>query len=308
MHLQPKVSVCVVTYNQEQYITQCLQSIVEQEVDFNFEIIVSDDGSTDNTQNIILNFAKKYPSIRPIFHDKNIGALKNFIFAHRQAKGEYVAHIDGDDYILPNKLQSQSDYLDAHDEISFSAHAARVIGGNTIIGNSALYPEVGTIEDLLNLGTYFINSSIMYRLANEFIHPEDFETVDFYLHVERASKGGVYLDKRTFGCYRDHEQGISKVSAYKKKIESCYFDAFDRAIELGVSEDVVIPAYLKRKKTFAFSRYFAGDVLGFQDLIFLKKTEIFHASKFHYFLHLTRSTPLYMWLFNQLRIIKKKLC
>lgn len=305
MHLQPKVSVCVVTYNQEQYIAQCLQSIVEQEVSFNFEIIVSDDGSTDDTQKIILNFANKHPFIRPIFHDNNIGALKNFIFAHRQAKSEYVAHIDGDDYILPNKLQSQVDYLDAHEYISFAAHAARVIGDTKVIGNSHSYPEVGSIEDLLKLGTYFINSSVMYRKSNEFNHPEGFEAVDFYLHIERASKGNIYLDKRVLGCYREHEQGISKVSTYKIKIENCYFDAYARALELGVPESVVIPAYLNRKKVFAFARYFAGDVAGFQKLIALEKNELYAATNLHFFLHLTKRFPIYIWLFNKLRNLKK---
>ena len=76
----PKVSVCVVTYNQEKYIRQCLQSIVDQETNFNFEILVSDDCSTDATRTIVLEFASKYPEIvKPMFRDRNVGAVKNFV-------------------------------------------------------------------------------------------------------------------------------------------------------------------------------------------------------------------------------------
>lgn len=305
---KPKVTVCVVTYNQEKYITECLNSIVEQVTDFTFEVLVADDCSSDKTRSIILDFQNKFPHlIFPIFHEKNIGAFKNGVYVQSKAKGQYVAHIDGDDYILPGKLQAQVDCLDSNPNVSFAAHAVREVGSKKIIGNSPLYPELGTIYDILNLGTYFVHSSVMFRKEWEFDRPDGFETVDYYLHIERASKGDVFLDKKVFGCYRDHEQGVSKVTAHKVKIENFYFDSFFRAIELGIPEDIVVPAYLKRKKTFAFSRYFAGDVPGFQELIFLKKTEIFHASKLHYFLHLTRATPLYMWLFNQVRNIKKKL-
>jgi glycosyltransferase involved in cell wall biosynthesis len=110
----PKVSVCVVTYNQEKYIHQCLQSIVDQETDFDFEVIVSDDCSTDGTRAIVQGFAEKYPRVvKAIFHEKNIGAVKNFIHVHSLAKGEYVAHMDGDDSWRQGKLSFQVSYLDS---------------------------------------------------------------------------------------------------------------------------------------------------------------------------------------------------
>ena len=75
----PKVSVCVVTYNQENLIERCLNSILSQEVNFSIEIIVGDDGSTDRTRTIINQFKNRYPKIvKPIFHEKNIGALRNY--------------------------------------------------------------------------------------------------------------------------------------------------------------------------------------------------------------------------------------
>ena len=77
---KPKVSVCVVTYNQEKYIRQCLQSIVDQETDFDFEVIVSDDCSMDGTCAIVQEFVEKYPGmVKPIFHDRNMGALRSVV-------------------------------------------------------------------------------------------------------------------------------------------------------------------------------------------------------------------------------------
>lgn len=75
--MAPKVSVCVVTYNQEKYIHECLQSLVDQETDFEFEVIVGDDGSTDGTRAVVVDFARKYPKIvKPLLHEKNNGPTK----------------------------------------------------------------------------------------------------------------------------------------------------------------------------------------------------------------------------------------
>ena len=99
----PKVSVCMVTYNQEKYIRQCLQSIIDQKTNFDFEVLVSDDCSTDSTRKIILEFASNYPKIvKPRFRERNVGALENFVLIHNAARSEYVAHCDGDDLFLPN--------------------------------------------------------------------------------------------------------------------------------------------------------------------------------------------------------------
>ena len=74
----PYLSVVVITYNHEKYIKKCLDSILEQNIDFPIEIIISDDCSTDNTQRIIKNYHKRYPEIiKPILRSVNVGASKN---------------------------------------------------------------------------------------------------------------------------------------------------------------------------------------------------------------------------------------
>ena len=299
---KPKLSVCVVTYNQEKYINQCLQSIVDQKTNFNFEVIVSDDCSSDRTQAIVNEFSKNYPSVvRPYLHSQNMNAFKNFLFVHSKAQGEYVSHMDGDDYMLPGKLQSQVDHLNENADVSFAVHAVRVVDSDKIIGNNKNYPKKGSIYDLLRLGTYFVNSSVMYRRDLEFPHPEGIEIVDYYLHIERASKGWIYLDHRTFGCYRVHEQGISKNLAYRKRIEKSYEHAFDRALTLGVSRTAVESARLTRRMSFAIANYLAGDITGYKQKIKLRNDEIKLASIKHRILYWTIDFPYLISIYMRFR-------
>ena len=110
-----KLSVFVVTYNQEQYIRQCLDSIVMQQVDFDYEVIIGEDCSTDNTPQICDEYADKYSFIHVFHHSKNLGLVKNWEFVLNKCIGEYVAMIEGDDYWTnPHKLQTQLKYLDSN--------------------------------------------------------------------------------------------------------------------------------------------------------------------------------------------------
>lgn len=205
----PKVSVCVVTYNQEMYIRQCLQSIVDQETDFDFEVIVSDDCSTDGTRAIVREFVSRYPSVvKPIFHEKNIGAYKNFIFVHQQTAGEYVSHCDGDDLFLPGKLQKQFVYLTKHPDCAVVWHRVNFFddAGNFFPGENYDYSMfdggIVTLGKALRLGSVAAHSSVMYRkCARKTVNPE-FDTLDLFYTWEFLSFGwGVILDD-VLGEYR----------------------------------------------------------------------------------------------------------
>jgi len=106
-----KVSVIVLTYNSYKTVGMALDGIAMQKANFEFEIIVADDGSTDMTRQV----AKGYPV--KFVRNGHIGIMKNFASALAETKGEYIAFCDGDDYwIDPYKLQKQVDYMDAHPE------------------------------------------------------------------------------------------------------------------------------------------------------------------------------------------------
>jgi glycosyltransferase involved in cell wall biosynthesis len=116
------VSVCVITYNQEKFIEETLNGVLFQKSDFKIELIISNDCSTDNTNNVINDVIKKYQgeiNIRYFNHETNIGMMKNFIFSLEQCNGKYIALCDGDDYwIDENKLQKQVDFLENNPEFS----------------------------------------------------------------------------------------------------------------------------------------------------------------------------------------------
>lgn len=115
-----KVSVCITTYNVGLYISECLDSILRQKVDFNYEILIGDDHSHDNTLEIIQDYQKQYPGlIRIIAHSQNIGVNKNDYSLITSARGEYIAWCDGDDYWLDDhKLQKEVDFLDANPQLA----------------------------------------------------------------------------------------------------------------------------------------------------------------------------------------------
>lgn len=113
------VSVIVLTYYHEGYISRALDSILEQLTSLNMEIIVSDDCSKDKTREIVSEYAKRYPNmIRTIFHKENIGISKNMFEARCAAKGRFITQLSGDDYYINiNKIQEQYDYLNSHTDI-----------------------------------------------------------------------------------------------------------------------------------------------------------------------------------------------
>jgi len=300
-----KVSVCVVTYNHEPYLRQCLQSIVDQQTDFDFEVVVGEDCSTDGTRAIVEEFAERYPDlIVPLLRQSNLGVWRNNLATHEAARGEYIAHLDGDDYALPGKLQSQADCLDANPDVSFCAHAVRVVGRKSgeVMGADSRYPTKGSMQDLLLHGTYFANSSVMYRRIGTFPQPDKEEAlIDYYFHVERASLGNIYLDRRVLGAYRVHPQGMSKDIRYRKPVEDAYELAFDRALQLGAPHELVKIARLKRRMVFSIARYLSGDIDGYKEKIRLSREDLSFASAKHQILHWTRFFPHLVGMYARLR-------
>ena len=220
---KPKVSVCVVTYNQEKYIRQCLQSLVDQKTNFDFEVIVADDCSTDGTRAIVREFAEKYPGeVKPIFRDKNIGAGANYVCVHQQAIGEYVAHMDGDDYALPGKLQAQANILDADLKSTAIWHRVDYFddAGGFCSGKSAdlsLFCN-GKISfsDAIRLGFVGVHSSLMYRRSARGAVSLDQQILDIYFTWDLLSKGTGYILDEVLGRYRIAASGSLTVSSMSR--------------------------------------------------------------------------------------------
>ena len=135
------VSVCVITYNQEQFIRQCLDSILMQKVNFNYELIVGDDYSKDSTRSILQDYQQKHPEcVFPVLADSNSGISANYKRVLSRCKGKYIAVCEGDDFwIGPNRLQKQIDFLESHEEYGFVGGNATILVGNEMTFESYDY-------------------------------------------------------------------------------------------------------------------------------------------------------------------------
>lgn len=119
--ITPLVSISCITYNHIEYIRQCLDGFMMQQCDFDFEVLIHDDASTDGTKEIIKEFQEKHPNvIKPILQTENQWSKgirgMNLEFNFPRAKGKYIATCEGDDYWTdPLKLQKQVDFLENND-------------------------------------------------------------------------------------------------------------------------------------------------------------------------------------------------
>lgn len=205
-----KVSVCVVTYNQGDYIGECLESIITQDVDFPIEIIVADDCSTDNTREVINTLECRYPNIiRKIYHNENIGPYENYKSAHHAARGEYVAHCDGDDFWYPKKLRKQVNVLDSDIDVVQCWTFANVVDD---FGNvkklfpsrfaKTLYPNVISAEDIVS--AYALvgqHSTQLYRKSAR-KHNDEESFLDYWIAFNLSVSGkSIYL-KEILSAYR----------------------------------------------------------------------------------------------------------
>lgn len=276
----PKVSVCVVTYNQEKYIRQCLQSIVNQKVDFTFEIIVADDFSTDGTRDILNEFAIRYSNLFKIhLHSRNIGPYENFKYIHRQASGEYIAHIDGDDYCLPGKLQMQSNILDQEPQCNIVWHKM-AIEDQTGVLHARTFNFASKLKfyrrDIIKYIAIGANSSKMYRRSVRNFAEPDFDVVDYFANVEQIGDGYARLkDDRCYGVYRSGI-GISSSGIKTRELLSKCFYYFSEKY----------PQY-RSEVNFAALVYFLGDFKNGKKSwpMFLKVwLKTFHISSLIYFI------------------------
>jgi glycosyltransferase involved in cell wall biosynthesis len=210
---RPKVSVVVVSYNQEKYIKQALESFLEQETDFAFEIVIGDDSSTDGTPEIIQEYAKAHPKlIKPILRPKNLGVSGNFIETMKAAKGDFIALCEGDDYWTdPKKLQKQADFLASDPQMAFCFHPVRVFFENNEEPES-IAPEVSgkknfTLKELVERNFIYTNS-VMYRRQKYDDMPKNILPVDWYLHLYHAQFGTIGFINEVMSAYRRHHGGI----------------------------------------------------------------------------------------------------
>lgn len=214
--VKPLVSVLCVTYNQEKYIAQAIESFLMQKTNFQFEIIIHDDASTDKTTSIIQNYASQYPLIiRPLFEKQNQysrgkqGFLNNMF---KVAKGKYIALCEGDDYWLsPDKLQIQVDFLQGNPDYSVCFHPVKVFFENDK-HKDYIFPEFSKKTVFSTAGllkqNFIQTSSAMYKKQKYGVLPTDVTPHDWYFHLYHAQFGKIGFIDQVMSTYRRHPGGL----------------------------------------------------------------------------------------------------
>ena len=209
-----KASVLMITYNHERFIEQAIESALGQRVNFPYEILIADDCSTDGTIAIVRRYAARHPSrIRPLWTERNLGIVPNFLRTWQACRGQYIAVLEGDDYwTSERKLQCQVDAMDEHPEWPMSFQPAQVVFDDG--RPSYEYPAkprkaVFTIRDLL-LGNPIQTCAVIYRAGLVGGLPEGLERLslaDWPLAILHALRGEVGLVDEVMSVYRRHPGG-----------------------------------------------------------------------------------------------------
>ncbi|PRY82465.1 glycosyltransferase family 2 protein [Alkalibacterium olivapovliticus] len=201
-----KVSISVTTYNQEKYIEQTLESLLMQIANFDFEILINDDASSDKSQDIIRQYEEKYPAIiKPIYQRENQysqGKEVHYTFNYTRAQGKYIAYCDGDDYWTdPLKLQKQFDFMESHSHVSACVHAGKAVNekGTRILWTQRADQKntyLNTGKVISSQGMFASNSLFMRNyFTGDYKVPDWFheaKITDYPLYLILSTKGDLY--------------------------------------------------------------------------------------------------------------------
>lgn len=221
--VQPVLSVCIRTYNSAKFIIEALDSVLMQETNFPFEIIVSDDCSIDGTQDILRDYQGRFPNvIHLILHEKNLGGPNNLRCVIETSKAQYINCLDGDDFFLvKDKLQKQVDFLESHHEYAACFHNTYNTtedGTPYAKFNPDDFCFVHDAHDFIRERWFVpIHSAVIRREYIEF--PEWYDSVmndDYVIHLMVVRHGAYYYMPDVMAAYRHHANEIS--TAYKDLI------------------------------------------------------------------------------------------
>ena len=217
--INPKVSVCIFSYNFRNYIGQALESVLCQKTNFDFEIIIGDDFSTDGSQEILSSFQEKHPNvISVIYNEKNMGGTINWIRTINACSGKYIALLDGDDYFTDeNKLQKQFDKMELDDNCVLCFHSVeeKYENNSELNVTTKFDNKKYHLRDFLSQGWFIRTGSTMFRnsiLPSQppnwvYKFPYRYDTI---IHVFLGMKGyAVYIDE-VMSVWRKHKKGMSQ--------------------------------------------------------------------------------------------------
>jgi glycosyltransferase involved in cell wall biosynthesis len=231
MPSSPKVSCLVVTYNQQDVVRETIDSILAQTYN-NLEIVIADDGSTDNTPEILEEYQKQYPDkIKIITGQKNFGVTLNSKRAYDLCTGDFIAIIGGDDIWLPEKIEKQIEWFQSHPEAVICYHDIWAFdsksGNNLYRFTDTHAPLIGTIKDVIYGSCFAGACSVMLRVITDIplrfdkriLHGSDWHTILCYLLDTNKKIGFI---PKIYSRYRRNNNNLSQTNIATGELIQCY--------------------------------------------------------------------------------------
>ena len=230
---KPLISVCMITYNQELYISDAIKGVLMQETNFPLELIIADDCSTDSTEKIVLSFIENHAKgkwIKYVKHSKNKGMIENFSWALKKCKGDYIAICEGDDFWTDSsKLENQIDFLESNPSYSLCFHDVQILQPDGRIYSDLemekrVINKKSTILEMILFGNYIHTPSVVFR--NWLIEfPKEFELSpigDYFLWILLGEKGDYFKIEGSYAVYRNKVGAFSTQSSNERAHQFCY--------------------------------------------------------------------------------------
>ncbi len=248
------LSVLVPTYQQERYIGQCIESIIDQRVHFPIEILVGDDCSSDATVSVAQSLQARDARLQVFSWPQNEGGLKNIDKLLQKAQGKYVTILEGDDFWLDiDHLSKSINYLEAHQECNFTAANYLHLEGESISRKQKLFTK--KIQKLqfwhLALGNFIQMGTVVYRRKCYSRIRDDFIALplgDYPLVLSLLlDSEGAYLQHDAM-AYRVHSGGVWSGQAKRMQAEKTIktIDAFLENLELDPFQRRLLSSYKVR--------------------------------------------------------------
>lgn len=284
-----RVSVCCITYKQEQYIEQAIDSFLMQKTTFPFEIIIGEDCGGDRTLDILAKYKLHYPKlIKIITADENVGANSNLLRVCQEARGTYIALCEGDDYWLDAyKLQKQYEKLQQYVNINICFTPAKALTNKYLLNNIALHsPEtqIYSFEEVIRGGGEFMpTASLMVRAASIKKLPNWFSDApigDYYLQIWCSFNcGALYIPDVTC-VYRINSVG--SWSTQRKKL------CLDKLLNDSIKQEYILNELcamfgLRRDFNFVISKmlYSSASILALNGFYSEARREIEQSWKYY---------------------------
>lgn len=275
------VSICCITYNHEKYIKDAIEGFLMQNTDFNYEIIIHDDASTDNTVSIIEEYKRKYPNIIKTIYQKENQYSKNrrmFPIVTKLAKGKYIAICEGDDYWTScNKLQQQVDYLESNPECTLCFHSYTIVDKDKkdikVVNNYMKSCKAPVKDMIIKGGGFCATASFMFPKYLMKSLPQYYlkcPVEDYPLQLYCTSKGYAYYINKNMSAYRTNLE-----HSWNGKINNLESNLKIKKLIEHYTDMIIMLESFNKETKYLYKDYVAEKIFNFEVSIHIQKEEYY---------------------------------